>query len=128
MRKEWYKGMILKRSFSFSAAHYLPRYKGKCEALHGHTYRFTVTLHGSPDQEGMVMDFTELKSRVEQLVLSRLDHTCLNDLMEQPTAENLARWIFTCLQGPLRGDRRRLVSVEVFESPDSSAAFLEEDL
>ncbi|MCX7828789.1 MAG: 6-carboxytetrahydropterin synthase QueD [Thermanaerothrix sp.] len=120
--------MILKRSFSFDAAHHLPRYKGRCEALHGHTYRFTVALEGSPDHEGVVMDFTELKSRVRDLVLSKLDHTCLNDLLEQPTAENIARWIFNALDEPLGAPNRRLAWVEVFEGPESSALFSREDL
>ncbi|EHM09655.1 queuosine biosynthesis protein QueD [Thermanaerovibrio velox DSM 12556] len=120
--------MILKRSFSFDAAHHLPRYKGRCEALHGHTYRFTVALQGSPDHEGMVMDFTELKALVRELVVSRLDHTCLNDLIEQPTAENIARWIFQTLAEPLKAPGRSLAWVEVFEGPESSAVFMAEDL
>ncbi|ACZ19501.1 6-carboxytetrahydropterin synthase QueD [Thermanaerovibrio acidaminovorans] len=119
--------MKLKRRFSFSAAHWLPRYKGRCEALHGHTYSFVITLEGSPDPEGMIMDFTELKGLVEEMVLSRLDHSCLNDLLEQPTAEALSRWIFEALADRLEAPNRRLESVEVFESPDCSALFLRED-
>lgn len=53
--------MLLKKEFTFDAAHRLERYRGKCEALHGHTYRLAVTLKGHRDDDDMVFDFTELK-------------------------------------------------------------------
>ena len=49
--------MLLRKEFIFDAAHNLVRYHGKCEALHGHTYRMAVVLEGVPDEEGMIMDF-----------------------------------------------------------------------
>ena len=49
--------MLLIKEFEFDAAHYLPEYHGKCEKLHGHTYKLVVKLEGQPDAEGMVMDF-----------------------------------------------------------------------
>ena len=42
--------MRLRRDFTFDAAHKLVEYHGKCERLHGHTYRLGVTLEGTPDE------------------------------------------------------------------------------
>ena len=120
--------MKIRRTFSFDAAHKLECYRGKCERLHGHTYSFSLTVEGKPDPEGMVMDFVELKKISEEAVLSRLDHAYLNDLVPQPTAENLARWAFQRLDAPLHRPHCRLTSVEVFETADSSVTFYREDL
>ena len=49
--------MIIIKEFDFDAAHYLPAYNGKCEHLHGHTYKLVVKVEGTPDHEGMVIDF-----------------------------------------------------------------------
>jgi 6-pyruvoyltetrahydropterin/6-carboxytetrahydropterin synthase len=84
---------LLSRDFVFDAAHNLERYRGKCENLHGHTYRLRVTLIGEPDEEGMIIDFVELKQIVTQHVLSLLDHSYLNRIIPQPTAENIAKWV-----------------------------------
>lgn len=54
--------MKVLKEFEFDAAHYLPSYNGKCEHLHGHTYRLVVMVDGRPDHEGMVLDFTLLKN------------------------------------------------------------------
>ena len=57
--------MKVSKEFTFDAAHYLTKYHGKCENLHGHTYRLRVTVEGNLDEEDMVMDFCELKELVE---------------------------------------------------------------
>ena len=49
--------MFVLKEFEFDAAHYLPEYNGKCERLHGHTYKLVVKVEGTPDKEGMVIDF-----------------------------------------------------------------------
>lgn len=113
--------MYLCREFRFDAAHNLINYHGKCERLHGHTYKMAVTLEGSPDSEGMVFDFTELKRTVKELVLSKLDHSYINDVLAQPTAEYIAVWAFKTLDGPLRRPNCELYSVRVWETEDSSA-------
>ena len=87
--------MIVARSFEFQAAHHLPRHPGKCHNMHGHTYRLEVRCEGPVDPEsGMVVDFADLKAVVHELVLDRLDHRLLNDVLENPTAENVAAWIW----------------------------------
>ena len=80
--------MFVLKEFEFDAAHYLPEYNGKCERLHGHTYKLVVKVEGTPDKEGMVIDFIRLKNIVKEEVLSKLDHACLNDILKQPSAEN----------------------------------------
>lgn len=72
--------MFILKEFEFDAAHYLPEYHGKCEKLHGHTYKLVVKVEGAPDAEGMVIDFIVLKNIVKDEVLSKLDHACLNDI------------------------------------------------
>jgi len=120
--------MKVKRVFSFDAAHRLECYHGKCERLHGHTYSFAVTVEGCADQEGMVMDFVELKKAVTERVLSRLDHSYLNDLIPQPTAENIAIWVWKSLEKDIETDSRRLFEVEVWETRDCSAVLGLEDI
>lgn len=112
--------MILKREFSFDAAHYLPDYHGKCERLHGHTYRAALFVEGVPDEEGMVMDFVELKESIRERVLSKLDHACLNDIIKRPSAEYIALWIWKEMVPVIDDGRRSLKYVQVWESPESS--------
>jgi 6-pyruvoyltetrahydropterin/6-carboxytetrahydropterin synthase len=113
--------MKIRRTFSFDAAHKLECYRGKCERLHGHTYSFSLTVEGKPDPEGMVMDFVELKKISEEAVLSRLDHAYLNDLIPQPTAENIAVWIWKSVDEEIDRRSGRLCEVEVWETRDASA-------
>lgn len=82
------------REFYFDASHYLPGYKGKCEQFHGHTYRLEVGVEGEVGTDGMVMDFNEMKRIVSARVIEPLDHRNLNDVFKNPTAENIASWIF----------------------------------
>lgn len=93
------------REFTFEAAHRLPHVPPghKCSRLHGHSYRFTVHISGPVDPEaGWIMDFGELKDRVEPL-RQRLDHHYLNDIegLENPTSEILATWIWNQLKPSL---------------------------
>lgn len=120
--------MLLQKDFTFDAAHRLTHYHGKCEALHGHTYRLAVVLRGIPDEEGMVLDFVELKNIVKEKVLSRLDHAYLNDLFEQPTAEYIAQWIWRELEEPVRRPNCALEEVRLWETASSSVTITREDM
>lgn len=115
--------MLISREFKFDAAHNLVRYHGKCERLHGHTYRLRVTLEGRPDEEGMICDFTELKRIVGDLVISKLDHAYVNDVIEQPTAENISVWIWERLEAPLDGPNYKLHEVTVWETESSFVTY-----
>ena len=120
--------MFLCREFKFDAAHNLVNYHGKCERLHGHTYRLAVTLKGKPDGEGMIFDFVDLKRAVNELVLSKLDHSYINDILPQPTAEYIARWIFKELDAPLARANCGLYEVRVWETGSSSVICRREDV
>jgi len=120
--------MLLYKEFTFDAAHRLEQYHGKCETLHGHTYRLRVTVEGKPDEEGMVMDFLELKKLVNENVLSRLDHAYLNDVVPQPTAERIALWIWKELDERVLRPNCSLFAVQVWETATSSVIIQREDL
>ena len=119
--------MLLRKEFTFDAAHNLVRYHGKCEVLHGHTYRIGVILEGSPDEEGMIMDFTDLSVIVKEHVISCLDHSYINDVIEQPTAENIAHWIWERIEVHVRRPNCALASVEVWETSSACATLRAED-
>ncbi|AEH50152.1 6-carboxytetrahydropterin synthase QueD [Pseudothermotoga thermarum] len=109
---------LISRDFKFDAAHKLEKYHGKCEALHGHTYKLRVTLIGIPNEEGMVVDFVQLKTIVQEKVLKVLDHSYLNEIIPQPTAENIAKWIWQMLEESLTFSNCKLYEVIVWETED----------
>ena len=96
--------------FYFDAAHTLPGHNGKCKHLHGHTYKLEVVIKGETGKDGMILDFGELKKTVKEDVLNELDHTNLNEIFDNPTAENMAQWIFNKLKNKLP-----LFSVKLWE-------------
>ncbi len=112
--------MRLDVEFYFAAAHRLPRYEGPCFRMHGHNYKLFVALEGEVDpRTGMIADFGDVKHVVQEHVLARVDHRTLNDLLENPTAENIARWIWEALEAHLPG----LAEVRLYEIPDSCVTY-----
>jgi len=112
----------------FDAAHFLRGYQGKCEALHGHRYRVVVKVKTSQlDDIGLAYDFIELKRHLGD-ILSRFDHTCLNDVPPfdkiNPSSENVARTIYDELTPKLAGAPVSISSVEVWESPQSRVTYI----
>ena len=85
------------RTYSFEAAHHLPLLPEghRCRNLHGHNYRVSIVVRGTPDGRGFVKDFAEVDLVVRPL-LEQLDHRLLNDVqgLENPTAEIIAAWFF----------------------------------
>lgn len=120
--------MLLRKEFTFDAAHKLEHYHGKCEALHGHTYRLAVTLKGHPDEEDMVFDFVQLKRVVKEKAVDRLDHAYLNDILGQPTAENIAVWIWRQIEEDVRRPNCELHTVQVWETATSSVIIDHDDV
>lgn len=88
--------MRVGRSFHIDSSHVLPGHP-KCGVMHGHTYRFDVVLEGEPGVDGMLMDFGEMRDRVDAF-LDRLDHAHLNDILPNPTVEHIARFVFEGLR------------------------------
>lgn len=94
------------RTFSFEAAHQLEWHSGACKNLHGHSYKLEVTVAGELDENGIVIDFSDLRAVVDEVVIDRFDHTYLNDLIANPTAEVIAAEIWQTLSASgLRLDR-----------------------
>ena len=117
----------LKIITQFAAAHHLRAFKGKCEQLHGHNWKVEVYLRASqPDEIGLVKDFGEIKA-VTQEVLQRLDHTYLNDQayfqQENPSSENIARYLFRELSRLLDDSQTRTSKVTVWESDSACATY-----
>lgn len=71
------------KQFGFEAGHALHGYDGKCKNIHGHSYKLFVTVIGNPILDpnnakfGMVMDFTDLKTIVQQEVVDQFDHATI---------------------------------------------------
>src|SRR3990167_3703660 len=111
--------MKVNRIFSFSAAHHLTDYHGACERPHGHTYRLAVTVDGPIRQDGLVIDFIELKKIVTDEVLNHLDHTDLNDMFKNPSAEHIAVWIWNALQPHWKQGKIQLKEVQLWEGDNT---------
>jgi 6-pyruvoyltetrahydropterin/6-carboxytetrahydropterin synthase len=77
-------------TFAFEAAHHLTWHPGKCRNVHGHSYRLEVSVAGPLDPNGVVIDFDDLRALVERVVIAPWDHTDLNQVIDNPTAELLA--------------------------------------
>lgn len=77
-------------TFTFEAAHHLPWHPGRCRAVHGHSYRLDVTVGGPLDERGVVLDFDEVRDVVAREVVGPWDHSDLNAVLDNPTAELLA--------------------------------------
>ena len=108
--------MIVRRRFRFEAAHRLPFPRGKCRDLHGHSYELVVSVDRPIGEDGLAIDFSDLKGIVRELVIEALDHKLVNDIIENPTAEQMVRWIWDRLHTALPG----LVELELFETRDCS--------
>jgi len=115
---------------SFSAAHQLKDFTGRCERLHGHNWKVEVYLMGKElNRDGMLLDFRILKDILNR-VLNRFDHQFLNELPEfkdrPPSTENLAHLIFKRLKEGLHFEKIRVSKVSVWESEDSCAIYQED--
>ena len=105
----------ISKTFRFDAAHYLaPPYQGKCSRMHGHTWRVDVVVNAEIlDHCGMVMDFADF-APLAHYIEQRFDHAVVNDTVEQPTCENIARHLYDWCRG-----RWAVTTVRVWESETS---------
>jgi len=104
---------------TFQAAHFLRGYAGRCENVHGHTFRVEVALKVDElDTVGLGIDFALIKKALTEALP---DHTLLNDIYDfNPSAENLARRLFEILKASFP-----VQEVTVWESEDASATYSE---
>jgi len=110
---------------TFSSAHNLREYTGKCEELHGHNWKIeVVVLKDKLDKGGMVLDFKYLKKKLNN-VLEKLDHKYLNSIpyfkKANPTSENIAKYIYD----KIKAQGLKIKSVTVWENASCSATYEE---
>jgi 6-pyruvoyltetrahydropterin/6-carboxytetrahydropterin synthase len=113
----------------FAAAHQLRLYDGKYENLHGHNWTAQVTVEADElDPIGVGIDFVELKAMVEKN-LSELDYHNINEVPpfdeQNPSAENIARWLFLKLKVEVNSNSTRVKRVEICEMEGCGASYFE---
>ena len=111
------------KAFTLESAHRLPNVPAghKCARVHGHSFRVELHVSGPVDEHlGWVMDFADVKAAFDPLY-RQLDHHYLNDVpgLENPTSENLAKWIWQQLKPALP----QLSAVVVHETCTSGARY-----
>ena len=114
---------------TFAAAHSLRNYPGNCKNIHGHNWKIEVVMQSEHlDDLGMSIDFRMLKQETAGL-LNALDHTFLNDHSPfntiNPTAENMARWLYEALSKRVNGPHAKVSRLSVWENENSSASYFE---
>jgi 6-pyruvoyltetrahydropterin/6-carboxytetrahydropterin synthase len=113
---------------SFSAAHRLRDYQGKCENLHGHNWKVQVTVLGENlEKNGLLVDFGVLRKKLKQ-VLDILDHTNLNSVAffkkKNPTSENISVFIYQKLIPEFKTESFEIKKVTVWENERQSASYI----
>ncbi|OGF45386.1 MAG: 6-carboxytetrahydropterin synthase QueD [Candidatus Firestonebacteria bacterium RIFOXYC2_FULL_39_67] len=114
----------------FASAHYLRGYKGKCERVHGHNYRVMITVKAKKlNKIGLAVDFSEIKVELKKN-MEILDHRLLDELpcfkKVNPSAENIAKYIFDSMNKPLKVKQVKLSKVTVWETARASASYSNE--
>ncbi|MFK7863954.1 MAG: 6-carboxytetrahydropterin synthase QueD [Pseudohongiellaceae bacterium] len=115
--------MQIYKEFTFEAAHRLPfvPQDHQCARLHGHSFAIRIMVEGDVDVEsGWVIDFAEISTAFKP-ILKQLDHYYLNDIsgLENPTSENLAKWIWQRLKPGLP----LLSEIEIKETCNSGCRY-----
>jgi 6-pyruvoyltetrahydropterin/6-carboxytetrahydropterin synthase len=142
--------MQITRRLEFDAGHRIPAHASQCRHLHGHRYAIEITLSGDlitgegQPQQGMVMDFSDVKRIAREILVDAWDHAFLAyrgdkavcDFLASlpghktvildavPTAENLARIAFDLLAPAYRdiyGNHLRLEKIRLYETPNNWA-------
>ena len=113
----------------FAAAHQLRLYDGKYENLHGHNWTAQVSVEADElDPIGVGIDFVKLKAMVERN-LRELDYHNINEVPpfdeQNPSAENIARWLFLKLKVEVNSNSIRVKRVEICEMEGCGASYFE---
>lgn len=148
--------MQITRRLEFDAGHRIPNHSSQCRHLHGHRYAIEITLSGDiittegASEQGMVMDYSEVKRIAKEQLVDAWDHAFLVhrddsvvlDFLQTlpghrtvvldvpPTAENLAAVAFRLLAPAYRdiyGNHMRLERVRIYETPNNWADCLAEN-
>ena len=115
--------MEVYKTFTIEAARSLPKLPNghPCQNVHGHSFKITITVEGKIDKNtGFVMDFADIDSAFRP-IYERIDHTYLNEIngLENPSSENLCRWIWKQLDLSLNG----LKQIEVKETESTGCIY-----
>ena len=113
----------------FAAAHALKGYNGNCSNMHGHNWVVEAYIQCTKlNKLGIGIDFRDVKGIVKD-VLSKLDHTNLNEVAEfgsiNPTSENISKFLYTELSRRLNAEHTIVNKVMVFESPGCGSSYRE---
>lgn len=117
----------------YDSAHFLRKYKGKCEKLHGHRYVVEAALMAEElNESGLAYDFVDVKRHLRELA-DWLDHENINELPPfteiEPSAENQARFFYDELKDRMPDDMRdALLYIKVWETPTQWAMYSEKTL
>jgi 6-pyruvoyltetrahydropterin/6-carboxytetrahydropterin synthase len=114
----------------FAAAHRLCDYPGDCARLHGHNWTVEVYVECRELNEiGIGIDFYEIDKALNKIMVE-MDHSNLNDLPafkdQNPTSENVARYVYRELARELNAPAIKVVRVKVCETPDAGVVYREE--
>lgn len=120
----------LKVVTDFASAHTLRDYPGACSRMHGHNWKVEVEVVAKAlDEVGMGVDFKVIKGAARELV-GALDHRYLNDIPPfdslNPTAENIAAYIYRGLSEQLNRDGLRVSAVTLWETERACVRYTEE--
>jgi 6-pyruvoyltetrahydropterin/6-carboxytetrahydropterin synthase len=123
------------KEFRWEMGHRLPFHNGGCQNIHGHSYRMRVTIEGRLDDNGMVLDYFDMKEIVDPIV-QRVDHSFLCDNRDEQmlaffrdnplkhvivpfrtTAENITAWFLELVATELRRfPNIKTLTIRVYET------------
>ena len=123
---------LLKVVTEFASAHTLRNYPGACSRMHGHNWKVELEVVATGlDDVGMGVDFKEMKTAANE-VGQRLDHRYLNDLEPftelNPTAENIAAYMYREIAAKLNSDTIRVNAVTLWETDRACVRYSEENM
>jgi 6-pyruvoyltetrahydropterin/6-carboxytetrahydropterin synthase len=122
---------IVSTEVHFSSSHALLGYRGDCSRMHGHNWIVRVYYEFSGvDERGLTIDYRELQTVLERVILLRFDHRHLNDIPPfdtvNPTSENIAAEIYRLCREEARIPLGTLREVELWESPADMVRYRED--
>ena len=120
----------LKVVSDFASAHTLRDYPGACSRMHGHNWKVETEVEASSlDETGMAIDFKTIRQATIELT-DKLDHRYLNEIAPfdtiNPTAENIAAYIYKGLSKTLNSDSVRIKTITLWETERACVRYTED--
>lgn len=131
--------MKIAKEFKWEMGHRLTFHQGKCKNLHGHSYRCMIELSGQPDQNGMLLDYYDLKKIVDPII-DKLDHSFmvyekdseLSEMLDkldsnkvivnfESTAENICFYLLDEIKNASLPANVKCIKVRVLETDNTYA-------